>query len=63
MIPVPLGTSPTIFPSGAKLSVSLSMDLLSKTLIWCPPCWGKSGRSKTKIPPVLWEARLLYTSA
>ena len=26
------GTSPTILPSGAKLSVSLSIDLLSKTL-------------------------------
>ena len=27
MIPVPLGTSPTILPSGAKLSVSLFIAL------------------------------------
>jgi hypothetical protein len=32
MIPVPLGTSPTIFPSGAKLSVLLLIDLFLKTL-------------------------------
>ena len=34
IMPVPLGTSPTIFPSGAKLSVSLSIDWFSKTLMW-----------------------------
>ena len=31
MIPVPLGTSPTMFPSGAKLSVSLSITLFLNT--------------------------------
>ena len=59
IMPVPLGTSPTMFPSGAKLSVSLSMDLLSKTLMWCPPCCGRSGKSKTRMPPVLCDYKLL----
>ena len=58
IIPVPRGTSPTIFPSGAKLSVLLCTIELLKTRTSWPPCCGNPGKSKTKIPPVLSSAVL-----
>ena len=48
-----------MFPSGAKLEVLLLNDLLLKTLTNLPPCFGRFGRSKTNIPPVLFVAILL----
>ena len=56
--PVPFGTCPTIFPSGAKFSVLLFDEILLKTLTYFPPCFGKSGKSKTNIPAVLFSATL-----
>ena len=56
--PVPFGTCPTMFPSGAKFSVLLLDEILLKTLTNFPPYFGKSGKSKTKIPAVLFSATL-----
>ena len=47
--PVPFGTCPTIFPSGAKFSVLLFDEILLKTLTNFPLCFGKSVKSITKI--------------
>ena len=62
-MPVPLGTLPTILPFGAKLAKLFSLIKLLYTRTNPPFFWIKSGKSKTKIPPVFPSATLLYTSA
>ena len=52
-MPVPDGTLPTILPGGAKFLKLFSFKILLKTRTFFPDLTSKSGKSKTKIPPVL----------
>ena len=63
MMPVPLGTLATMLPGGAKFGVSLSVISLSNTRIERPSFTGRSGRSNTRMPPVLRVTTLRWTSA
>ena len=61
--PVPVGTLATMLPGGAKFCVSLSTIWLLNTRVEWPPCFGRFGRSNTRMPPALCVATLSWTSA